>query len=336
MCLTKVRYKYLISLEDQQELLILSQQYHLTEIWRSWKQDVVWTPVKVLIYNINYNQCKFEIMTHAIATFVIHFYCYFHLFAANNGVRVCIQRDYGDLCQYFGKIPRRVFRCSSFTLHPLPLMWPGYVRTPSSLFKLSALQNMTCSFISLTAPVSRLTNSSMSSLTGSTRPIYNELRDTLLTRENHFLDFYVSILHKAHIKNFQRITLIKEIQYLESIVRLLKKFNFTKQISAFQFFLSKSRYISLFRRNKYCHKTFKESKTKILLFQRFLVLARVSPEGAASLQRSPLALAYVLSPVPSPQCHIIHCLLTRLRRETRNVLPLVFFSFPPPSRVNTH
>ena len=36
-------------------------------------------------------------------------------------------------------------------------------------------------------------------------------------------------------------------------------------------------------------------------------------------------------------CHIIHCLLTRLtRRETRNVLPLVFFSFPPPSRVNTH
>ena len=45
---------------------------------------------KVLIYNINYNQCKFEIMTHAIDTSVIHFYCYFHLFAANNGVRDCI------------------------------------------------------------------------------------------------------------------------------------------------------------------------------------------------------------------------------------------------------
>ena len=48
----------------------------------------------------------------------------------------------------------------------------------------------------------------------------------------------VSILHKVHIKNCQRITLIKEIQYLESIVRLLKKFNFTKQISAFVVFFS--------------------------------------------------------------------------------------------------
>ena len=116
-------------------------------------------------------------------------------------------------------------------------------------------------------------------------------------------------MHKAHIKNFQRITLIKEIQYLESIVRLLKKFNFTKQISAFSFFLSLKADIFLYfgetntviklsrnPKQKYCY--FKDSSSPL----RFLLRR----EQRASLLRSDL------SRVPMPHCHIIHCLQTRL------------------------
>ena len=133
----------------------------------------------------------------------------------------------------------------------------------------------------------------------------------------------VSILHKVHIKNCQRITLIKEIQYLESIVRLLKKFNFTKQISAFSFFLSLKADIFLYfgetntviklsrnPKQKYCY--FKDSSSPLRFSLR--------REQQASLLRSDL------SRVPMPHCHIIHCLVTRDSDEKCFAAGILFIS----------
>ena len=138
----------------------------------------------------------------------------------------------------------------------------------------------------------------------------------------------VSILHKVHIKNCQRITLIKEIQYLESIVRLLKKFNFTKQISAFSFFLSLKADIFLYfgetntviklsrnPKQKYCY--FKDSSSPLRFSLR--------REQQASLLRSDL------SRVPMPHCHIIHCLVTRDSDSRREMFCRWYsFHFPHP------